>query len=172
MSTSAGASPNISLAMIEYRPFRNTDPPALCEIWRNQPPLRAVSADDHGGVGGHGTLQTVFRSNGVDRGDRGSTSGGICACGLWSDRGWLAAGHGIWSNLHVDGRSPSPADAKLPRICCNAAKRIWRRTERGPATAVGWPASHRSTTDCTAAVRFRESSRAMCSCVALSRGGL
>lgn len=27
--------------MIEYRPFRNTDPPALCEIWRNQPPLRA-----------------------------------------------------------------------------------------------------------------------------------
>jgi hypothetical protein len=28
--------------MIEYRPFRNTDPPALCEIWRNQTPLRAL----------------------------------------------------------------------------------------------------------------------------------
>lgn len=26
--------------MIDYRPFRNSDPPALCEIWRNQPPLR------------------------------------------------------------------------------------------------------------------------------------
>jgi hypothetical protein len=28
--------------MIAFRPFRNTDPPALCEIWRNQPPLRAL----------------------------------------------------------------------------------------------------------------------------------
>lgn len=26
--------------MIHYRPFRNTDPPELCEIWRSQPPLR------------------------------------------------------------------------------------------------------------------------------------
>ena len=42
MSTRASDSPNIILAMIEYRPFRNTDPPALCEIWRNQPPLRAL----------------------------------------------------------------------------------------------------------------------------------
>jgi ribosomal protein S18 acetylase RimI-like enzyme len=30
------------LAMIDYRPFRNTDPPALCEIWRNHPPVRAL----------------------------------------------------------------------------------------------------------------------------------
>ena len=29
-------------AMIDYRPFRNTDPPALCEIWRNHPPVRAL----------------------------------------------------------------------------------------------------------------------------------
>ena len=28
--------------MIEYRPFRNLDPPALCEIWRNHPPVRAL----------------------------------------------------------------------------------------------------------------------------------
>ncbi len=28
--------------MIDYRPFRNTDPPAICEIWRNHAPLRAV----------------------------------------------------------------------------------------------------------------------------------
>ncbi|MHB9081050.1 MAG: hypothetical protein ACYC3X_26555 [Pirellulaceae bacterium] len=28
--------------MIEYRPFRNLDPPALCEIWRNHPPIRAL----------------------------------------------------------------------------------------------------------------------------------
>ena len=28
--------------MIDYRPFRNTDPPALCEIWRNHPPVRAL----------------------------------------------------------------------------------------------------------------------------------
>ena len=28
--------------MIDYRPFRNTDPPAICEIWRNHPPLRAI----------------------------------------------------------------------------------------------------------------------------------
>jgi len=28
--------------MIEYRPFRNTDPPAICEIWRNHSPLRAL----------------------------------------------------------------------------------------------------------------------------------
>ncbi len=34
--------PNIRLAMIEYRPFRNLDPPALCEIWRNHPPVRAL----------------------------------------------------------------------------------------------------------------------------------
>ncbi|MFW6172044.1 MAG: N-acetyltransferase family protein [Planctomycetota bacterium] len=27
--------------MIEYRAFRNTDPPALCEIWRHQAPPRA-----------------------------------------------------------------------------------------------------------------------------------
>jgi hypothetical protein len=27
--------------MIEYRPFRNTDPPALCHIWRKHAPLRA-----------------------------------------------------------------------------------------------------------------------------------
>ena len=27
--------------MIDYRPFRNTDPPALCEIWRSHAPLRA-----------------------------------------------------------------------------------------------------------------------------------
>ncbi|MCA9176216.1 MAG: hypothetical protein KDB14_17135 [Planctomycetales bacterium] len=26
--------------MIVFRPFRNTDPPGLVEIWRNQPPLR------------------------------------------------------------------------------------------------------------------------------------
>jgi hypothetical protein len=26
--------------MIDYRPFRNSDPPALCEIWRNSAPLR------------------------------------------------------------------------------------------------------------------------------------
>ncbi len=28
--------------MIDYRPFRNTDPPAICEIWRNHAPLRAL----------------------------------------------------------------------------------------------------------------------------------
>ena len=28
--------------MIHYRPFRNTDPPELCEIWRSQPPLRGL----------------------------------------------------------------------------------------------------------------------------------
>jgi hypothetical protein len=28
--------------MIDYRPFRNPDPPALCEIWRKQPPTRAL----------------------------------------------------------------------------------------------------------------------------------
>jgi len=28
--------------MIDYRPFRNTDPPAICEIWRHHPPLRAL----------------------------------------------------------------------------------------------------------------------------------
>ncbi len=27
--------------MIDYRPFRNNDPPALCEIWRNHAPMRA-----------------------------------------------------------------------------------------------------------------------------------
>ncbi len=27
--------------MIDYRPFRNNDPPSLCEIWRNHAPLRA-----------------------------------------------------------------------------------------------------------------------------------
>ena len=27
--------------MIDYRPFRNTDPPAICEIWRSHPPVRA-----------------------------------------------------------------------------------------------------------------------------------
>ncbi|QDU93398.1 GNAT family N-acetyltransferase [Lignipirellula cremea] len=27
--------------MIRYRPFLNTDPPAIAELWRNQPPLRA-----------------------------------------------------------------------------------------------------------------------------------
>lgn len=26
--------------MISYRPFRNTDPPKLAEVWRSQPPLR------------------------------------------------------------------------------------------------------------------------------------
>ena len=26
--------------MIHFRPFRNTDPPALVDIWRSQPPLR------------------------------------------------------------------------------------------------------------------------------------
>ncbi|NLX53521.1 MAG: GNAT family N-acetyltransferase [Planctomycetaceae bacterium] len=30
------------MTMIDYRPFRNTDPPALCEIWRSQPPLRLM----------------------------------------------------------------------------------------------------------------------------------
>jgi ribosomal protein S18 acetylase RimI-like enzyme len=28
--------------LIRYRPFRNTDPPHLAEIWRQQPPLRAM----------------------------------------------------------------------------------------------------------------------------------
>lgn len=28
--------------MIDFRSFRNTDPPALCEIWRQQPPLRGL----------------------------------------------------------------------------------------------------------------------------------
>lgn len=28
--------------MIRYRPFRNTDPPAIAELWRNQPPHRAL----------------------------------------------------------------------------------------------------------------------------------
>ena len=28
--------------MIRYRPFRNTDPPAIAEIWRSQPPSRAL----------------------------------------------------------------------------------------------------------------------------------
>ncbi|MHB8863022.1 MAG: GNAT family N-acetyltransferase [Pirellulaceae bacterium] len=28
--------------MIEYRAFRNPDPPALCEIWRTHPPVRAL----------------------------------------------------------------------------------------------------------------------------------
>lgn len=28
--------------MIRYRPFRNTDPPYLVEVWRQQPPLRAL----------------------------------------------------------------------------------------------------------------------------------
>jgi GNAT superfamily N-acetyltransferase len=28
--------------MIEYRPFRNTDPPGLCRIWHSRPPLRAL----------------------------------------------------------------------------------------------------------------------------------
>lgn len=28
--------------MIRYRPFRNTDPPQLAEIWRAQPPLRGL----------------------------------------------------------------------------------------------------------------------------------
>jgi len=28
--------------MIDFRAFRNSDPPALCEIWRKHPPLRAL----------------------------------------------------------------------------------------------------------------------------------
>ena len=28
--------------MIDYRAFRNSDPPALCNIWRSQPPLRGL----------------------------------------------------------------------------------------------------------------------------------
>lgn len=28
--------------MIDFRPFRNTDPPALCDIWRQYPPLRGL----------------------------------------------------------------------------------------------------------------------------------
>jgi GNAT superfamily N-acetyltransferase len=28
--------------LIRYRPFRNTDPPHIAEIWRSQPPLRAL----------------------------------------------------------------------------------------------------------------------------------
>ena len=28
--------------MIRFRPFRNSDPPALCEIWRNQAPTRGL----------------------------------------------------------------------------------------------------------------------------------
>lgn len=28
--------------MIHFRSFRNTDPPALCEIWRSQPPRRGL----------------------------------------------------------------------------------------------------------------------------------
>jgi hypothetical protein len=28
--------------VIRYRPFRNTDPPHLAEVWRAQPPLRAL----------------------------------------------------------------------------------------------------------------------------------
>ncbi|HTN77153.1 MAG TPA: GNAT family N-acetyltransferase [Pirellulaceae bacterium] len=28
--------------MIRYRPFRNTDPPHIAEIWRSQPPLRGL----------------------------------------------------------------------------------------------------------------------------------
>lgn len=28
--------------MIDFRPFRNTDPQALCEIWRQHPPLRGL----------------------------------------------------------------------------------------------------------------------------------
>lgn len=28
--------------MIDFRAFRNTDPPALCEIWRQHPPLRGL----------------------------------------------------------------------------------------------------------------------------------
>src|SRR3954471_24943615 len=29
--------------MIRYRPFRNSDPPALAEIWRSQPPLHRLA---------------------------------------------------------------------------------------------------------------------------------
>ena len=28
--------------MIHYRPFRNCDPPAICDIWRSQPPQRGL----------------------------------------------------------------------------------------------------------------------------------
>jgi ribosomal protein S18 acetylase RimI-like enzyme len=30
--------------MIRFRPFRNTDPPALCEVWRSQPPRRGLTS--------------------------------------------------------------------------------------------------------------------------------
>lgn len=30
--------------MIRFRPFRNTDPPALCEIWRSQSPRRGLTS--------------------------------------------------------------------------------------------------------------------------------
>ena len=30
--------------MIRFRPFRNTDPPALCEIWRSQAPRRGLTS--------------------------------------------------------------------------------------------------------------------------------
>src|SRR4029078_6467889 len=32
-----------SSAVYEFRPFRNSDPPRLAEIWRDQPPLRGLS---------------------------------------------------------------------------------------------------------------------------------
>ena len=52
----------------QFRPFRNTDPPHLAEIWRNQPPQRGVMQPmSAGAVRAIRVLEAVLRSGRIDR---------------------------------------------------------------------------------------------------------